>query len=270
VSQAILGTPVMILKRNDSWLLIKTPDNYIAWTEESSVKQMDRSEMVVWKKSARVIYQENTGWLYDAPSNKSGVVSDLVGGSIIEKTGESSEYMKLALPDGRHGFVEKQKVLDFGNWKKNISCNEESICKVAVTFMGLPYLWGGTSAKGVDCSGFVQSVFFRNGLILQRDASLQALHGIKIDLSGGFGLLKIGDLLFFGSNKNGTAHVTHVAIYIGNKEYINSSGRVMVNSLDSAQANYSSYKFNSLISARRIVGVMGEPGIIPVNSHPWY
>ncbi len=270
VSQAILGTPVMILKRNESWLLIKTPDNYIAWTEESSVKEMDRSEMAVWKKSARVIYQENTGWLYSAPSNKSGIVGDLVGGSIIVKTGESSEYINLILPDGRQGFVEKQKVIDFGDWRKNISCNEESICKVAVTFMGLPYLWGGTSAKGVDCSGFVQSVFFRNGLILQRDASLQALHGIKIDLSGGFSLLKIGDLLFFGSKKNENAHVTHVAIYIGNKEYINSSGRVMVNSLDSAQANYSSYKFNSLLSARRIVGVMGDPGIVPVNIHPWY
>jgi SH3-like domain-containing protein len=270
VSQAILGTPVMILKRNDSWLLIETPDNYLAWTEESSVKEMDRAEMALWKKSARVIYKENTGWLYDAPSKKSGVVGDLVGGSIMEKTGESSDYLKLALPDGRQGFVEKQKIMDFGDWKKNISCTEESICNVAFTFMGLPYLWGGTSAKGVDCSGFVQSVFFRNGLILQRDASLQALHGVNIDLKGGFGMLKKGDLLFFGSKKNGTVHVTHVAIYTGNKEYINSSGRVMVNSLDSTQVDYSSYKFNSLLSARRIVGVMDDPGIVPVNINPWY
>jgi len=270
VSQAILGTPVMILKRNDSWLLIKTPDNYIAWTEESSVKQMDGSEMAVWKKTARVIYRENTGWLYDAPSDKSGVVGDLVGGSIIEKTGESSEYMKIALPDGRQGFVEKQKVMDFAEWKKSIFCDEESICNVSKTFLGLPYLWGGTSAKGVDCSGFVQSVFFRNGLILQRDASLQALHGLTIDLNGGFSLLKKGDLLFFGSKKNGTPHVTHVAIYTGGKEYINSSGRVMLNSLDSTQENYSSFKFNSLLLAKRIVGVNGDPGIIPVNIHPWY
>lgn len=270
VSQAILGTPVMILKRNDSWLLIKTPDNYIAWTEESSVKQMDRSEMAVWKKSERVIYQENSGWLYDAPSKKSGVVGDLVGGSIMSKTGESSEYMKLALPDGRQGFVEKQKVMSFSDWKKSISCSEESICNIAMTFMGLPYLWGGTSSKGVDCSGFVQSVFFRNGLILQRDASMQALHGINIDLSGGFGLLEKGDLLFFGSKKNGVPHVTHVAIFIGSKEYINSSGRVLINSFDSTELNYSRYKFKSLLSARRIIGVMGDTGIVWVNKHKWY
>ena len=61
--------------------------------------------------------------------------------------------------------------------KIQYSCTEESICKVARTFLGLPYLWGGSSAKAVDCSGFVQSVYFMNGLILPRDASLQALHG---------------------------------------------------------------------------------------------
>jgi cell wall-associated NlpC family hydrolase len=99
---------------------------------------------------------------------------------------------------------------------------------------------------------------------------LQALHGVNIDLKGGFGMLKKGDLLFFGSKKNGAAHVTHVAIYTGNKEYINSSGRVMVNSLDSTQVDYSSYKFNSLLSARRIVGVMDDSGIVPVNINPWY
>jgi cell wall-associated NlpC family hydrolase len=99
---------------------------------------------------------------------------------------------------------------------------------------------------------------------------LQAIHGINIDLSGDFSMLKTGDLLFFGSKKNGAAHVTHVAIYTGNKEYINSSGRVIVNSLDSTQINFNRYKFKSLLSARRIVSVMGDPGIVPVNIHPWY
>jgi cell wall-associated NlpC family hydrolase len=136
--------------------------------------------------------------------------------------------------------------------------------------MGLPYLWGGASIKGVDCSGFVQSVFFRNGIILQRDASLQALHGTSVDITAGFDRLKKGDLLFFGSKNNGTLHVTHVAIYIGNKEYINSSGRVMVNSFDSTQANYSSFKYKSLLSAKRIIGVLEDQGIVSVKNHQWY
>jgi SH3-like domain-containing protein len=270
VSQAKLGTPVILLKRNKSWILIQTPDNYISWTEESSVSLLSRTEMARWQRATRIIYLENTGWLYDSPSGKSDVVGDLVGGSILEKIGEMKDYINVVMPDGRTGFIEKSKVMDFNDWKRTVSCTEENICKVAKTFLGLPYLWGGSSAKGVDCSGFVQSVYYMNGLILQRDASLQALHGSAVDITNGYSILKKGDLLFFGSRKNGISHVTHVAIYFGNSEYINSSGRVLINSLDSTQTNYVSYRLSSLLSARRIIGIENDMGIIPVSKHQWY
>ena len=270
LSQAKLGTPVIVLKRNNSWILIQTPDNYISWTEESSVTLLRRKEMIRWQKATRIIYLENTGWLYESPSSKSDVVGDLVGGSILEKVGEFKDYIKVVMPDGRTGFIEKSKVMDFNDWKRTVSCTEENICKVAKTFLGLPYLWGGSSAKGVDCSGFVQSVYYMNGLILQRDASLQALHGSAVDITNGYSMLKKGDLLFFGSRKNGISHVTHVAIYFGNSEYINSSGRVLINSLDSTQTNYVRYRLSSLLSARRIIGIENDMGIIPVSKHQWY
>jgi SH3-like domain-containing protein len=270
LSQAKLGTPVIVLKRNNSWILIQTPDNYISWTEESSVTLLRRKEMIRWQKATRIIYLENTGWLYESPSSKSDVVGDLVGGSILEKVGEFKDYIKVVMPDGRTGFIEKSKVMDFNDWKRTVSCTEENICKVAKTFLGLPYLWGGSSAKGVDCSGFVQSVYYMNGLILQRDASLQALHGSAVDITNGYSMLKKGDLLFFGSRKNGISHVTHVAIYFGNSEYINSSGRVLINSLDSTQTNYVRYRLSSLLSARRIIGIENDLGIIPVSKHQWY
>jgi len=270
VSQARLGTPVLILKNINSWVLIQTPDNYISWTEAASLRLMTRMEISGWQKAARVIFIENTGWLYDTVMNNSGVVGDLVAGSIMEKTGELNGFVSVVLPDGRKGYVEKKKVVDFDSWKNTVPCTDESICKVAVTFMGLPYLWGGSSTKAVDCSGFVQSVYFMNGLILQRDASLQALHGSNVDISDGFNRLKKGDLLFFGSKQNGISHVTHVAIYLGNNAYINSAGRVMVNSLDSTQKNYNSYRIHFLLSAKRITGVANDIGIVPVIKHPWY
>jgi hypothetical protein len=270
VSQALLGTPVLILKSRGSWVLIQTPDNYISWTEQTSVRALTRSEMEAWKMSARVIYLENTGWLYDTTSAQSGVVGDLAGGDIMEKTGEINGFVRVVLPDGRKGYVDKQKVFDFNTWKSSVSDNEDNICRVARSFTGVPYLWGGSSVKGVDCSGFVQSVYFRNGLILARDASLQALHGSPVDITSGFGNLRKGDLLFFGSKEKGVSHVTHVAIYLGNSDYINSSGRVIVNSLDSTKANYVSYRMNTILMAKRIIGVENEPGIVPVNKHPWY
>ena len=271
VSQARLGTPVLILKNNNSWMLVQTPDNYISWTEASSVKQMTRIEILEWQKAARVIYMDNTGWLYSSASDNSGVVGDLVGGSIMEKTGELNGFVSVVLPDGRKGYVEKKKVMDFNSWKSTVPCTNESICKTALTFTGLPYLWGGSSAKAVDCSGFVQSVYFMNGLILQRDASLQALHGSEVDISVDYSRLKKGDLLFFGSQKDGKSRVTHVAIYMGgNNDYINASSRVMINSLDSAQSNYNGPRKKALLMAKRIIGVENDLGIVPVNKHPWY
>jgi cell wall-associated NlpC family hydrolase len=105
---------------------------------------------------------------------------------------------------------------------------------------------------------------------LQRDASLQALHGSVVDITAGYNSLKNGDLLFFGSKENGKNHVTHVAIYLGNNDYINSSGRVMINSLDSTKGNYVSYRMTSLLSAKRIIGTEDDPGIVKVSKHPWY
>ena len=270
VSQAILGTPVLILKDENSWLLIQTPDNYIAWTEKSSVMPISRLDMIKWKQTERLIYLGSSGWIYNSSSDDSGVVGDLVEGSILEKVGESSGYSKVKLPDGREGFVENKNLMDFNKWENAVFCTEENLSLVAFKFLGLPYLWGGSSIKGVDCSGFVQSVYFMNGLILLRDASLQAQHGLKVDISNGYSQLKKGDLLFFGSREKDVYHVTHVAIYLGNYEYINSSGRVMINSLDSTQLNYNSLRTNSLLEAKRIIGVVNDNGIVPVLKHPWY
>jgi hypothetical protein len=268
VSQAILGTPVLILKNENSWLLIQTPDKYIAWTEKSSVNPMNSAEMHIWKHSERLIFLQNSGWVYSSP-DESGVVGDVVAGSILEKVGKSQGFSKVIFPDGREGYVKNELVMDFDTWKTLVRCTGESVCRIAQTFLGIPYLWGGTSSKGADCSGFVHSVYFMNGMILSRDASLQARHGIDVDISSGFGQLKKGDLLFFGSNENLRSRVTHVAIFIGDNEYINSSGRVMINSLDSTRNNFSNRK-NSLLSVKRIVGIENDKGIVTVLKHEWY
>ncbi|MBK7132617.1 MAG: C40 family peptidase [Bacteroidales bacterium] len=131
-------------------------------------------------------------------------------------------------------------------------------------------MWGGTSSKAVDCSGFMQSVFFRNGLILSRDASLQALHGDHVSVSEGYSDLQKGDLLFFGTRDEKGDHVTHVALYIGDSEFIHASSRVMINSLDSSRTNFSSFRKNSLLSARRILGAEDDSGIVLVSSHELY
>jgi hypothetical protein len=269
VSQAILGTPVLVLKNKNSWLLIQTPDKYIAWTEKSSVYLMSREEIDEWRKSERIIYLENSGWIYSGPG-ESAIVGDLVAGCILQKSGESQSFVDVILPDGRTGVVIKKAVMSFDTFRSQTIKDAGGVIKRALSLLGVPYLWGGSSTKGVDCSGFVQTVYFNNGLILLRDASLQSLHGSPVEVSEGFSNLREGDLLFFGSRENSVLHVTHVAIYKGDSEYINSSGRVMINSLDSTHANYNSYRRRSLLAARRIIDADDDPGIVLVKRHLWY
>lgn len=268
VSQALLGTPVRILKYDDSWFLVQTPDNYLGWVEESSLVPLTVSDMNGWKNSDRVIVTAGTGWIYSAPDEKEKT-GDIVAGCILVKEGEERGYTKVRLPDGRAGYVENKSVTDFRKWKAGVSCSGENIVRSASEFMGLPYLWGGSSIKGVDCSGFTKTVYFLNGLILYRDASQQALQGLTVDISSGYGQLRSGDLLFFGSMKDSRPRVTHVAIYKGDTEFIHSSGRVKISSLDSTRANFSGYKKSFLLSAKRIIG-SNDPGIVQIKDHPWY
>ncbi len=270
VSQSIMGTPVQILKEDRWWYLIQTPDRYIAWTEKSSIEPMTKEQMTQWRNSNRIIFTGRNGWILDGPSVDSGVIGDIVAGCIVVRTGIKSAYVRVLLPDGREGYINEKDVSEFNTFRNRSEPDGDDIVSSAESLLGIPYLWGGSSVKGVDCSGFVQTVFFMNGLVMMRDASLQALHGRKIDISRGFDNLSKGDLLFFGTGQQGSPRVTHVAIYIGDNEYINSSGRVLINSLDSTKTNFSRYRLNSLLMARRVLGVEDDPGIVPVRRSLWY
>ena len=127
--------------------------------------------------------------------------------------------------------------------------------------MGSGYLWGGTSTKVTDCSGLVKVCYLANGIIVQRDASQQALTGQKI---AHWHDARLGDLLFFGNSKTG--RVTHVGIYLRDGRYIHCSGQVKVNSLDPASPDY----LYSPLSISRIDGQIGTRGITTVKRHPWY
>jgi gamma-D-glutamyl-L-lysine dipeptidyl-peptidase len=269
VSQAILGTPVIVLKAEMGWYFVQTPDHYLGWVEDSSVELQGRGEWSAWQRSKRFIYLDNTGWIYASPEEKT-VVADIVGGAVVEQTGILGDWIRVALPGGESGFLHKNQGSDYLQWKTGIQSTPEGLIRIARSFMGIPYLWGGTTAKAADCSGFMQSVFFRNGVILPRDASQQCMQGSKVDITNGLDSLEPGDLLFFGAVDKETVRVSHVALYLGDTEFIHASGRVMIGSLDPTRKNYDESRRKSMVAARRITGIPDKNGIMTISTHAWY
>ena len=169
----------------------------------------------------------------------------------------------------------------YNQWVKQTNPSAEQILTTAKTFIGVPYLWGGTSIKGVDCSGFTKSAYFLNGIIIPRDASQQALVGLPLDVLENEDIsvekclknLKEGDLLFFSISKrrgiNG-GRVTHTAIYMGNGEFIQAAGMVKINSLVPTAVNYDAGQSPTLVGARRMLTEIGKPEITRVDQHNWY
>ena len=237
VSQAVMGTPLKLLKKQGEWVLIQTPDYYLGWIHESGIVQISESELAAWKKSQRLIFTSKSDDILSAAEDNS-VVSDIVAGSILQYSGKKGEYYNVILPDGRAGRVKCSEMTLFNEWCSALHPDPLRMISFARSLNGIPYLWGGTSVKAFDCSGYVKTIFFTGGIILARDASLQFRHGTTVDISASLKDLIPGDLVFFGHLVNGEKRITHVGLYIGNTEVIHASGMVRISSLDSTRNNF--------------------------------
>ena len=264
-SQVLLGTQVDLLQKKSGDYRVRTPAGYIAWVPSSSIEAMDKTMLANWRQAEKVIYTAEFGKSYSEANEKSQRVSDLVYGDILQLKGQKGSFYEIAYPDGRLGYIKKSESLTLKNWLDTRQPTAENIIASAKTMLGLPYLWGGTSVKGVDCSGFTKTSFFMNGFVIPRDASQQVLAGEKIDIldqEGHFDPekalkhLKPADLLFFaaGKNSNPNARVTHVALYIGNGTFIHAAGLVRINSMLKDASNYDDFQTRTVVAARRYLG----------------
>lgn len=264
-TQATLGTPVAVLKENDGWYLIQTPDKYLSWVDAAGIALMDTQALNDWYASKKAVFLPLTGHVYGNP-NEESLVSDLVAGNILEILQEGPDYTEVKLPDGRAGFVNSQLLAPYEEWIATRNTSASNLIATAKSMMGSPYLWGGTSIKGTDCSGFTKTIFFLNGQIIPRDASQQILEGEEVDRDKNWENLQVGDLLFFGvpATADSRERVVHVGMWIGNNSFIHSRGRVRISSFDPNSDYYDEYELNRYLRTKRIVG-QDSKNVLAVN-----
>lgn len=271
-SQALLGMPAKILE-GGTWVKIETPDEYPAWVLKSSLVVVNKKQLEAWNQAPQVVVTSIYSFVYEKPSTLSQHVSDIVASNRFKLLGKTKAFYKVEYPDGRQGYVSVKDAQEVTDWRKSIKQDASSIIATGMKLNGVPYMWGGMSTKGVDCSGFIRTILYQHDIVIPRNASQQAKKGLHLEIAPDFSNLIPGDLVFFGrkATEDKPAHVSHVGMYIGNKKFIHSLGWVHVSSFNPADPEYDEYDLNRLLWAQRVLPYINqEDGLTTTDKNEFY
>lgn len=211
-SQLLFGDHVEIVEKTDKWWLVRNAyDNYEGW--------MDFKQLLGLTAEQYAKCNEN---VFLAPA---GVVNEIIavdGTRYYLPTGSNLPLYS----DGYCYLGDEKFKVSFTPHQPGPHVSIDKVISTAVFFQNAPYLWGGRTLFGIDCSGFSQMVFKLNGIRINRDASQQAEQGTVVDF---LPEAKAGDLAFFD---NEAGRITHVGIMLNTNEIIHASGRVRIDPID--------------------------------------
>lgn len=212
INQLIFGDLLNIIDIKDNWFLINTsPDKFEGWVDLKQITLIEKHQFEKLEKDKTVFFSD----IYGKATTQSSKSINLVLGSRLPNFQNNS----ITIIDNIYSIE--------GNIQPDIpEPTAQNIINIATKYLGAPYLWGGRSPFGIDCSGFIQNVFAMLGINLKRDAHQQVEVGETINFVNE---AKAGDLAFFD---NADEKITHVGIVIDNKQLIHASGEVRIDTLD--------------------------------------
>lgn len=203
VSQLLFGQKYIVLHTQPNWLKIETiDDKYIGWINDTQAEIINESDwlslenpkVVLEYPFLKILVNETPMYISTGSIIYSSTQFKVGGNNIIINLGETSMQVGLE--------------------------------QTALQYLNTPYLWGGKTPWGIDCSGFTQTVFAQNGIFLKRDAYQQAEQGETLAF---LEETKIGDLAFFDNDEG---KIIHVGILLENGQIIHANGKVRIDKID--------------------------------------
>ena len=211
-TQALLGERVRVLAVRAGWAHVvvpaqASPRDKRGYPDWIPVRQLSGLTPPAGDRVATVVARTTLLRTRDGTS-----VLEASYATRLPFVGSKGDSVSVWVPDGRTLYVAARDVVVADQAAAALPRTVSSIIADAKRFMGLAYLWGGTSAFGYDCSGITYSVFRTHGVLIPRDSFAQAVAGEAVSRSD----LRPGDLVFFASH--GAVH--HVGLYLGNNEML--------------------------------------------------
>ena len=218
VTQAHLGTEVVVIDEAGDWAKVRIPvqGNYPGWMRKSAIVPAREAGAFASAKQLAVVRVARAPVFRGEQGGEP--VAQVTLGARLAVLGRRGSFVRVAFPDGESGYIAEDAVAIYERHGTPPRRGTDDIIKTATQLLGVPYLWGGVSTDGVDCSGFVHTVFYVNGIVLPRDAHEQYAVGTPV----GRGDLRPGDLVFYSTYAAGASHV---GIYMGEHRVIQSGSR---------------------------------------------
>lgn len=223
VTQVIMGERLAVRQRSGDWLQVSVPDGYTGWVRAGDTIPYLYGKGPLDGVSRKVLVAVPVAGVTSRPGGPS--VARVAMGSELGLLGGEKGWYRVKLP-AAIGWIKADAGRVFPERAAPPRGTRADILATATKFLGVPYVWGGTTALGIDCSGFTYRVYQVNGVRLPRDADQQfAAPGARAVNEP-----TPGDLVFF----SGREPVSHVGIYLGGGEFIHASsgrGAVVINRL---------------------------------------